>query len=181
MKLVLRLLLCLSLLVPSRAESETAKWIKRMEKTVAEMEEMATDEGTIEVLSIYPSNNSVPPNVEALSRFHNYPILGRAKVADATEKKELLTALAKSIRASIPEDGEGVGSFACFSPRHGIIYTKGEKKLELLICFECEKVYSYDGEQERPVAGFPVKSEIGPDVFNAFLDKHKVGRNAPKK
>ena len=181
MKHVLRLLLCLSLLVPLLAESETAKWIKRVEKTAAEMEEMATDEGTIEVLSLYPSNYSVPPNGEALSKFHLYPILGRSKVADAAEKKEILTALAKSIRASIPKDCEGVGSFACFNPRHGIIYTKKETKLELLICFECEKVHSYDGKQERPVAGFPVKSEIGPDVFNAFLDKHKVERNALKK
>ncbi|MCW1925204.1 hypothetical protein OKA05_21775 [Luteolibacter arcticus] len=186
MNIILRLLLCLSFLTPLRAEFELKTWIEDLEKTAAQMEEMAADDGTIEILSLYPSQLSKPPAgegekdaKEAPPKFHRYPILGRAKVTDAIARKELLTELAKSIRASIRKDG-AVEAFLCFNPRHGIIYTKGDKKLELLICFECESVHSYDGKQERPVATFSVKSSIGPDVFNAFLDKNRVERNVPK-
>jgi hypothetical protein len=179
MKTLLRLLLCLSFLAPLQAEDDSLKkLIEHLKKNAAQMEEMAADEGTIEILSLYPSALSKPPAgdkpADPQPKFHSYPILGRTKVTDPKVKKELLMELAKSIRASIPEDG-GISVALCFNPRHGIIYTKGEKKLEFLICFECEQVHPYDGEKRVP--GFAVKSTIGPEVFDAFLDKHHIKRS----
>ncbi|MEK7949336.1 hypothetical protein [Luteolibacter soli] len=187
MKSILHVLLCLSFLAPLRAEDEMKKWIANLEKNAAQMEEMATDDGTIEILSLYPSQLSKPPvdedkkNPETKEppKFHSYPVLNRAQVTDPKVKKELLTELAKSIRASIPTDG-GITVSGCFNPRHGIIYAKGEKKVELLICFECDKVECHDSDQEKP-RGFTIQSSAGPELFNAFLDKQHVNRDVPEK
>jgi hypothetical protein len=72
-------------------------------------------------------------------------VLGKTTVKDAKLRKELLAALEKSIA----EPGEG--GHKCFWPRHQIRATHEGKKVDLVICFECQWVYVYlDGKEKEP-------------------------------
>jgi hypothetical protein len=75
--------------------------------------------------------------------FHGWKVLGRTTVKDADARKTLLAAFEKGVE-------ENKGEVArCFDPRHGIRATRGDKTVDLVICFECYQVKVFAGEGER--------------------------------
>jgi hypothetical protein len=81
--------------------------------------------------------------------FHNYPILGKIEVSDKARHAALLQELYKGV-------GDSDGSIAtCYFPRHGIHASLGNETVDLVICFECQQVYTYS-------ASLP----YAPDVFS---------------
>jgi hypothetical protein len=72
---------------------------------------------------------------KAKDTFQNHAIWGQVKIRSAATRKELIDALNKGIGASGGEEA------LCFNPRHAIRAEKGDKTVELLICFECRQIY----------------------------------------
>ena len=66
--------------------------------------------------------------------FHNYSILGSKELKGKEHKELIFENLYKAI-----EENEGDVA-PCFMPRHGIRVSKGEKILDLVICFQCSSV-----------------------------------------
>ncbi len=64
-------------------------------------------------------------------KFQGCKVLRQAKVTDAEQKKKLVTRIISAVE---PSDRGA----ACFNPRHGIRAEHDGKRVELLICFECE-------------------------------------------
>jgi hypothetical protein len=56
----------------------------------------------------------------------------------------------------------------CFDPRHAIRVQHEGKSIYLLICFECEQVYVYVGDELDRDKWFPIKASAQP-VFDEVL------------
>lgn len=82
---------------------------------------------------------SIAPYIDyehkAKRTFQDHKILGQLDIRSTATREELIDALNKGMTA-----GELWG-MQCFNPRHGIRAKKGDKTVELLICFECRQIY----------------------------------------
>ncbi len=87
---------------------------------------------SIELYSLDPE----PKGVGKGEKLHGWAVLGKATV-----KGKDLEAIVKAVEGAV---GKGRGA-KCFLPRHAIRVTSGGKTADLLICFECEWVYVYEG------------------------------------
>ena len=93
-----------------------------------------------------------------------YPIRGRAVVSEKKEVEEIVRSLIMGIRAS---DGS-VSS--CFIPHHGLTIERGEKKLDLVICFTCFEGLAFGAytSNQYLVTDTPLA------VFNTALKRHSL-------
>lgn len=80
---------------------------------------------------------------------HGFPILGAARITDASLRDELVGLVLRGIRES---DGSVA---ACFDPRHGLRAVHEGRTLELLICFECLQIHAH-GEVATPSGGYEI-------------------------
>jgi len=84
---------------------------------------------------LYSLLEEPPDPDENKLKFHDYVILGQIQVVAAQDRAELLAALYESAGK-----GEAAG---CFVPRHGIHAVRGNKTVDLLICFQCGHLHIY--------------------------------------
>jgi hypothetical protein len=73
--------------------------------------------------------------------FHGYKVLGRIKIPRGSQRQELLQALHQAIANS-----SGLYVY-CFEPRHAIRASVGAQTVDLVICFECERIEVYSPEK----------------------------------
>ena len=78
--------------------------------------------------------------------FHGWKVLGKTTVKDADTRKQIVAALAKGA-----EENDGRAA-KCFEPRHGIRVIRDGKTTDLVICFACLQVRTYQGDKDG--AGF---------------------------
>jgi hypothetical protein len=110
--------------------------------------------------------------------FHGYPVLGKIPASQPKEKAMMKDA----VLAALASAKNGV-ALMCFEPRHAVCLRKGDQHVDLLICFECQKLEVRYLKLEAP----ELRSEfigIGPgglDVLNRLLDAQKIKRDLPKK
>jgi hypothetical protein len=100
---------------------------------------------TFEMFSLDPCEK----NRDKKEFFHGWVILGKTIVSSSKERNEILKALQ---RAAYEHDMSS--TIFCFLPRHGIRVRQGERLLDLVICFQCEKLYVYkveDGDEDEIV------------------------------
>ena len=90
--------------------------------------------------SLDPENRT--DNLEKRPLFQGYPILGEFQVVSADDRRIIAQTVEGSVSAW---DGSYM---MCFEPRHGIRITKGSQRFELLVCFECQHIYVYVGDQK---------------------------------
>jgi hypothetical protein len=94
--------------------------------------------------------------------FHGYLILGQTQINNPTTKSDLLAAL---------YDGLGKGDFlGCFNPRHGIRAVRGNKTVDLVVCFQCLQIEIYDERGKRTVT----VSSSPKTIFNRVLSEAHV-------
>ena len=104
--------------------------------------------------------------------FHrNHKVLGKLQVTDEVLKQQLVAALYKGIEVG------SSGQVACHNPRHGIRAIKGNRKIEVSICFECLNIYFYENEKK---GGVQSTSSYAEKLFNQVLRQAKV-RLSPKR
>jgi hypothetical protein len=94
------------------------------------------------LVSIEPDPLAREAKTKTKESFHKYPVLGQTEIKDAKRKGELLSALYGAVY-------EYQGRlYACFVPRHGIIAVAGTNRVELIICFECQRVEEFVNSNE---------------------------------
>jgi hypothetical protein len=86
--------------------------------------------------------------------------LGSIVIKDAAQRKQILAALYKSV-------AEGKGVAKCFEPRHSISATKDGMTVEMVICFQCDRLHLTVGKQKEPTI-VPISGSAEP-VLNKIL------------
>jgi hypothetical protein len=102
-----------------------------------------------EVLTIFALNPQTPdsppytvgPANSDHEEFDFYPVIGKARVTDSRQLREVTSALRKDIR--------GAGVSACFYPRHGVRAEVSGQHVDFVICFECRETIVVVGEEMR--------------------------------
>ncbi len=100
------------------------------------------DQFTLLTLDPVPISRREPLGPEVKDSFHGYEVLGRMKVSDQADRDALIRALYQGISDFYQDPGAVA---ACFDPRHGITVASANKKLDLVICFECAHMHIYAG------------------------------------
>ena len=81
------------------------------------------------------------------ARFHDYTVLGKFDVTSPDAQR----IVARTVENAIAHwDGRHM---MCFEPRHGIRVTDGAHTYDLVICFECQYVYCFEGDRKLAVTG----------------------------
>jgi hypothetical protein len=95
-------------------------------------------------------------------RFHGFKVLGKFEVKKAAVRRNLIAAFNASVKES---DGK---AFECFNPRHGLRIMHNGKPIDLLICFECKNVMSFN--EDGNITWFNATGSAQP-VFDETLRK----------
>jgi hypothetical protein len=90
-----------------------------------------------------------------------YPVLGKLKIEQSSDRKALLDALRDSIQLS-----DGLAA-ACFEPRHILRVMIDGKRRDYVICFACSQVSIW--EEGKEIDGAPICPDQA-KVFNRYLD-----------
>jgi hypothetical protein len=95
------------------------------------------DEFTLFSLDAHDFNDPNDPKT-----IQGHAILGQLDIKSFDTRTNLIAALNEGIRADYqPHILWGVSAVpGCFNPRHAIRAKKGNKTVQLLICFECEQI-----------------------------------------
>ena len=80
------------------------------------------------------------PTPNQANTFHGYPIVGQTEIKDEKIKSDLVAHFYDGMAAESIAKG-------CFSPHHAIRAMKGQKTVDLVICFSCSGVHIYYGEE----------------------------------
>lgn len=98
--------------------------------------------------------------------FHGYEILGQVAITNQKQRQQLVDSLYRGILR--PDAWVA----ACFLPRHGIRASRKDDTVELLICFECARIETYESGNR---IGGAKTNESAASLFNETL------RNAGQK
>lgn len=85
----------------------------------------------IELFALDPQPLDRGGVVGALGAWHGYPVLGRAELSDAAQRRQLVELVIRGVE----QHRDTVA--ACFNPRHGLSASAGDRRVELVICYEC--------------------------------------------
>jgi len=139
----------------------------RQEPLALELESMLGDETKITLYSIEPNENyhwRAEGKKDGIDIFRDRPIRGSIAISDRKEAEALVRALIARMR-------ESHGTvLPCFIPHHGLKIERGQKKIDLLICFGCLEGIAYGAYAAN---GFPV-TDAPEAAFNDALTRHKL-------
>jgi hypothetical protein len=85
--------------------------------------------------------------------------LGKTLVKDADTRKQVREALYKSA-------AEGKGLAKCFEPRHIVRASANGKSVELVICFQCDRIHITRGKDNHDIVAISAAAE---PVLNKIL------------
>ncbi|MDF1700203.1 MAG: hypothetical protein P1V36_03470 [Planctomycetota bacterium] len=132
---------------------------------------------SFELLSLEPRRGprrpEDPPRLP--ERFHEYRVLGRVEVPLA-DRWQLLEALYAGVNEG-PDMGAG-----CWEPRHGIHATRGERTVDLLICFKCiaVRVVGLQVPEDPKRRTKKISTTRAPEpAFDAVLRKFGLPKSGP--
>src|SRR5437762_2941592 len=92
-------------------------------------------EGQFELLSLDPAILTEKQRRRLRGKlFHGYRVLGRVAIPKGPQRDHLVQALHEALA------GAGYRLVYCFDPRHAIRVSVGVQSIDLLICFECDKI-----------------------------------------
>jgi hypothetical protein len=115
-----------------------------------------------ERFTLYSLAPEVTQELKSGPDFEGYRIMGQTQVTNVRTRADLLVALYGGI-------GKGEVE-ACFMPRHGIRAVRGNKTVDLVICFECEQIEIYS---EHGPPGATINDSPRP-VFDRVLRQARV-------
>jgi hypothetical protein len=105
------------------------------------------------------------PDSSRADTFHRYAIVGQTEIKDKKTKSDLVAHFYNGMA------GESL-SACCFNPHHAIRATKGQKTVDLVICFSCSGVEIYYGQAQ----GRAQVSQEPERFYNAVLAGAGVAR-----
>ncbi len=142
----------------TQAEDINAK-IAKFRKVPAQAKALLDKATKVELYSLDPTFRRQKKG----NLFHNYKVLGKTELKPIVQK-DVIQALYRGVK-------ENLGVVAgCFKPRHGIRAHLKDKKVDIVVCFECLSmtVYYPGGAQGVWTSRSPAK------LFNTILKKAKV-------
>jgi hypothetical protein len=112
-----------------------------------------------------------PPGVK--NTFRGYEILGTTRLTPALAGELRAAFYANSVRGALPAQ--------CFSPHHGIRARHQGKTVDIVICFSCGLIRSYDGEiLNQDLNQNPFSSE-GRDAFDDIFRRAGLEVNSERR
>lgn len=84
----------------------------------------------------------LPTDKPAAETFHGNTVLGKVEITDAATRKKLFAAIRKGV-----DDHDGSVA-ACFIPHHGLRVISRKRVIDMVICFQCAQVKSYEADAE---------------------------------
>ncbi len=128
----------------------------------------APDRMTLYALHPYPvENGKLSPQK---NRLEKWGILGQADITDPADRKKLIEAVYRGLL------GEDAGPASCFNPRHAISFGKGDRRVSLVICFECTWIHVYGGRGAKNVNRLLFSQSVSP-VLDALLKKYSLEKH----
>ncbi len=140
-----------------------------LELLPGEAREVLETADDLELLALHPY--PLDADEAGATWFHDYKILGRASVPAEGRR-----ALVKALYAGLNENNDTAAS--CFNPRHGLRATKGERTLDIVICFECLQVNAYGPVTGERHSG--LLSESPEPAFDAMLRTLRLPKHVDK-
>lgn len=107
---------------------------------------------------------SLDPSKESKEGFHGWTILGKTSI-----KGELAQKVRAAIEKGVSENTGTKGG--CFNPRHGIRIVREKKVYDMVICFQCQQIYVYEGDKD---IDFALTSDSPAELLNKVLTDAKV-------
>ncbi len=122
-----------------------------------------------DTITLYSLDGNVPlgsPDAPGapVEKFHGWPVLGKVVVDKFDDQKKLRKALEAGI-----EGNKGMVA-GCFIPRHGIRSLKGDRTVDLVICFECMSMQVHENGGVKQV----LTTAKPQPVFDAYLTKMNI-------
>jgi len=77
------------------------------------------------------------------TKFHGFRVLGQICIASPTERQQITETIKRVLRDYDRGDNKCI-----FSPRHGVHIISGGQTYDFLICFECQEMEAYTGDQQ---------------------------------
>ena len=128
----------------------------------------APDRMTLYALHPYPvENGKLSPQKDRLEK---WGILGQADITDSADRKKLIEAVYRGLLA------EDAGPASCFNPRHAISFSKGDRRVNLVICFECTWIHVYGGRGAKNANKLLFSQSVSP-VFDALFKKNSLEKH----
>ncbi len=108
-----------------------------------------------------PEGAPVPP-LPADRSFHDYEILGTARVSSPAQVEAIVASLLRGVESYQGED------FGCFLPRHGVrAKLRDGRTIDLSVCFHCQNMEVYvPGRPGETVNMYP----LAMDLLNGALE-----------
>lgn len=102
---------------------------------------------------------------EKVERFHGYTVLGQVAIKDAKTRKEIIDVLAPTV---IPDVYWPSLMPLCFRPRHAFRMKYDGGTIDILICFECDRVELGFGGVSKEQIGKLAQREGWTIIYNSF-------------
>jgi len=127
----------------------------------------------IDAPNLKPYHTERAEELEELSRFHDFPILGQVSIDDSDQANRWVDFFRDQI---IP------GSFLLceFAPRHGFRLSTANGNVDILMCYSCGQL-AYFGSSKLDQEHNPIFSSATEAQLNRLFDKLKIKRDVPPK
>lgn len=129
-----------------------------------------SDPEQMTLFSIDGTDHTYDKEPETAEKYHGYPLLGKVDIADEQLRREI----AKSLQIGVSQHANT--NYACYWPRHAIRIVSKGKTIEYDICFQCEKIYVYEGHKWTKTLG---TSSYGCDLLNSLLRRNGIALAPP--
>lgn len=152
------------------AKAEYAKTIRaRQQPMIDELEAMLGSDTKLTLFAIDPNDNAFRATGDGMWKgrklFRGHIVRSSALIDDGREREVLVHALTDGMR-------ETDGTIApCFEPYFGLTIERGDKKIDIVVCFSCLQAHVYGAYADD---GF-ILANTHADVFIASAKRHGLG------
>ncbi|MEE9390996.1 MAG: hypothetical protein V3W41_00655 [Planctomycetota bacterium] len=122
----------------------TPNWSQHAQRrhVPAELRDILENADDYELFAIYP-HRPRPDEIPAADRqMHGFRVIGRTPVSKATGLSAL-SVIYQGVR------DEHYPRAKCFNPRHALRARRGQQWVDLVICYQCQRIFAYDETGER--------------------------------
>jgi hypothetical protein len=118
-------------------EKDKPEYAKAVRERIADLRALLAKADQVDVFKLAPRPIDASKQGTKVD-FHGYEIVRRVRVGKAEQRRELAAFLGKALSASY------FSRAACFNPRHGLRVLGGQRTVDLVICFECNRIKVYE-------------------------------------
>jgi hypothetical protein len=103
----------------------------------------------------YRHDMELTPEQQKGEVLFGYPVLGKVEVTDPAQRRVVVAAIKEAARAQ-------ASMAACFIPRHAIRAAKGDRVIQLVICFQCSQYWAFGDDRSSRVGSGLISRDAEP-------------------